>query len=117
MLSMCARPRRSAPQSTLVQAGSCIILWNSPHYDHHTHCSEGMICDVQAYRYIQRPAAPMQLDTKGTGTRAHGTRVISGQPIGMGGRARLSTFPPFPQACHALPLHAIGIEDHALQGM
>ena len=44
---------------------------------------------------------------KGAGPRAHGTRVISGQPIGMGGRARPSTFPPFPQACHALPLHAM----------
>ena len=63
--------------------------------------------DVQAYKYIQRPAAPMQTDTKGAGPRAHGTRVISGQPIGMGGRARPSTFPPFPQACHALPLHAM----------
>lgn len=53
---------------------------------------------VQAYKYIQRPAAPMQAAEQGSVPYMPGTRVISGQPIGMGGRARLSTFPPFPQA-------------------
>lgn len=54
---------------------------------------------VQAYKYIQRPAAPMQAAEQGSVPYMPGTRVISGQPIGMGGRARLSTFPPFPQVC------------------
>ena len=53
-------------------------------------------CDTQAYKYIQRPAAPMQIAGR-KGSNMPGTRVISGQPIGMGGRARPSTFPPFPQ--------------------
>ena len=51
---------------------------------------------VQAYKYIQRPAAPMQAAEQGSVPYMPGTRVISGQPIGMGGRARLSTFPAFP---------------------
>ena len=53
---------------------------------------------MQAYKYIQRPAAPMQVAGH-EGAAMPGTRVISGQPIGMGGRARPSTFPPFPQVC------------------
>jgi len=56
-----------------------------------------MVRVVQAYKYIQRPAAPVQAAGHGKGPHTPGTRVISGQPIGMGGRARHSPFPPFPK--------------------
>ncbi|KAK9816480.1 hypothetical protein WJX72_000803 [[Myrmecia] bisecta] len=63
---------------------------------------------LQAYKYIQRPALPMNADDlQGVGRleaealqrmEAGGPRTVSGQPIGVGGRARPSIFPPFPQA-------------------
>ncbi len=33
--------------------------------------------------------------------QAKGSRVVSGHPIGIGGRSRPSYFPPFPQVCPA----------------
>jgi len=40
----------------------------------------------------------MDTTEEGTETHAVGGRVISGQPIGLGGRIKPSTFPAFPQA-------------------
>jgi hypothetical protein len=54
----------------------------------------------QAYKYIQRPALPLEQSEAGLEAQAlrQGRgRVVSGQPIGAGGRARPSLFPPFPQ--------------------
>ena len=51
----------------------------------------------QAYKYIQRPALPVELTEGGMEAQAKGSRVVSGQPIGLGGRSRPSHFPPFPQ--------------------
>jgi hypothetical protein len=59
---------------------------------------------LQAYKYIQRPALPVELADGGSPAQAVGTRVVSGQPIGLGGRARPSLFPPFPQVCQTLSL-------------
>jgi hypothetical protein len=55
-----------------------------------------MVCG-QAYKYIQRPALPVELAEGGLEGHTGGGRVVSGQPIGRGGRARPSLFPPFPQ--------------------
>ncbi|EIE24672.1 hypothetical protein COCSUDRAFT_46901 [Coccomyxa subellipsoidea C-169] len=54
--------------------------------------------NLQAYKYIQRPALPVELTEGGMEAQAKGSRVVSGQPIGIGGRSRPSHFPPFPQA-------------------
>lgn len=57
--------------------------------------------ETQAYKYIQRPALPVELTEGGMEAQAKGSRVVSGHPIGIGGRSRPSYFPPFPQVCPA----------------
>ena len=58
---------------------------------------------AQAYKYIQRPALPLEQTEAGMEAQAAAaqgrSRVVSGHPIGANGRARPSLFPPFPQVC------------------
>ncbi|KAK9835073.1 hypothetical protein WJX81_008591 [Elliptochloris bilobata] len=50
---------------------------------------------LQAYKYSQRPALPAE---RPEGPDALVSHCVPGMPIGLGGRARHTLFPPFPQA-------------------